>query len=216
MELKVKNANKGQRGFWAGGELVFVDGGQTGTFTGASKSEAEAAAAIAGMEVWADGKAMTEQKPQAEKPWLVIARSADGTDMKTIDLGDRWMIGMAIASERPEGPSGYTFVKIGGDMEVLPETAVVPAEHEPEAVGSEVAEPVTVVTQDGHVESVDPEAFDAAGLVAGNAAEVVKALDGASPDRVALIKAAEEAREGGPRKGVMKAVEDAHADPFGD
>jgi hypothetical protein len=206
MELKVTNNNKGQRGIYAGGDLVFVDAGKTGTFTGVTKQEADDAAKIDGFRVWLDGKQITEDKPPAERPWLVIARDPSGEGMRKIDLSDgEWFVGTAIASDRPASPLGYSFTKIGGNVEAVPETVVVPAEPE-----------ITVQPSPAD-DTPAPEPVPdspAAALVAGNARDVVEAIEKADPDEVAAIASAENAREGGPRKGVLKAIADRRDDPI--
>jgi hypothetical protein len=187
MQIRVKNTGRGSKGIWVGGELVFVDGGAMGAFTGASATERDEAAKDPALRVqsragsnddWTDH--FKEGMPE-ERAWLAIARDSEGTDMKVIDLGDRWMIGTIVASERPEGPQGYEWHKIGGDMEALPPAVAVPAE---------------------------PEAFDAVALVAGNAPDVIAALSNADAERVGIICDAEGKRDGGPRKGVMKAADE--------
>lgn len=213
MEIKVKNSAKGQRGIYAGGELVWIDGGQTGTFTGATKAEAEAAASYPELFVWADGKPLSEEKPQEEKPWLVIARDTDGADMKVIELDGRWMIGMTVASERPKGPQGYTFVKIGGDMSALPESAVQPEPAPEPAI--EVSGGVEA-DQASEAQAVEdaPAPVDLAPteLVEKNAPDVIAEVEKADADRLGAIKAAEMKRPGPARKGVMKAIEDRELD----
>lgn len=184
MQIRVKNINKGQRGIYVNGELVFVDGNATSTFTGASAAERDAAMEIDGLKVqsrqgdsgdWTDH--FKEEMPQ-ERPWIAIATDKDGTNFKPLtDADGAWYIGMAVGGERPDGAAGYKWVKVGGDMEA--------------------GEP--------HSEE-EPVATDFDALVAGNAPDVIAAI---TKDNATQIGDAEEKRDGGPRKGVMKAVEDA-------
>jgi len=186
MQIRVKNLNKGHRGIYVNGELVFVDGGGTSTFTGATADERDAATAIEGLKVqsrqgdsgdWTDH--FKEEMPQ-ERPWIAIATDADGTNFKPLtDADGAWYIGMAVGGERPDGAGGYKWAKVGGDVE-----ASTPVQEEAVATDFDV-------------------------LVAGNAADVIKAI---TKDNAAQIGDAEEKRDGGPRKGVMKAVEEAMAD----
>lgn len=187
MQIRVKNLNKGQRGIYVNGELVFVDGGGTSTFTGATADERDAAAAIEGLKVqsrqgdsgeWTDH--FKEEMPQ-ERPWIAIATDADGTNFKPLPNADgAWYIGMAVGGERPDGAGGYKWIKVGGDVEA----------------------------GETHKEE-EPVATDLDALVAGNAPDVIAAI---TKDNAAQIGDAEEKRDGGPRKGVMKAVEEAMAD----
>lgn len=190
MQIRVKNLNKGPRGIYVNSDLVFVGGGDTSTFTGATADERDAAAKMDGLKVqsrlgqdgdWTDH--FKEEMPE-EKPWLALATDDAGSNFKPLTDGT-WYVGMAVAGERPDGPMGYKWVKVGGDMEAVSEP--VPAEP---------------------AKDDDPATFDAAKVVEGNAADVIKAI---TPDNAAAIGDAEEKREGGPRKGVMKAVEEAIA-----
>lgn len=191
MQIRVKNLNKGQRGIYVEGALVFVDGNSTANFTGATADERDNAAKMEGLKVqsrlgqdgdWTDH--FKEEMPE-EKPWLALATDDAGSNFKPL-TDQTWYFGMAVAGERPDGPMGYKWFKVGGDME-----AASPAKDEP--VPAEPAKPAE---------------FDVAKVVEGNAADVIKAI---TKDNAAAIGDAEEKREGGPRKGVMKAVEEAIA-----
>lgn len=195
MQIRVKNLNRGARGVYVSGDLVFVGGGETATLTGASAEERDAAAKMDGLKVqsrigtegdWTDH--FKEEMPE-EKPWLALATDDAGSNFKPLADGT-WYVGMAVAGERPDGPSGYKWVKVGsvdGGMEA------------PSSAKDEAA-PVEPVKDDAP--------FDADKLVEGNAADVIKAI---TADNATAIGDAEEKREGGPRKGVMKAVEEAIA-----
>lgn len=191
MQIRVKNTNKGQRGLYADGDLVFVDAGATSNFTNVSASERDAAAEIDGLRVqsrqsanadWVDH--FKEEMP-AEKPWLALSNDPNGADYKPLPDG-AWYVGMAVAGERPDGAGGYKWVKVGATG---PDEGVNGGdEAEADAVDS------------------DTPPVDYAELVKGNAADVIAKV---TADNAAAIGDAEEKREGGPRKGVMKAVEDA-------
>lgn len=196
MQIRVKNLNKGARGVYVGGELKFVSGGDTSTLTGATAEERDAAAKMEGLKVqsrlgqdgdWTDH--FKEEMPE-EKPWLALATDDAGSNFKPLTDGT-WYVGMAVAGERPDGPMGYKWVKVGsvdGGME---------ADKPSNEVDTAPVDPVG----DGK-----PVEFDANKVVEGNAADVIKAI---TADNAAAIGDAEEKREGGPRKGVMKAVEEA-------
>jgi hypothetical protein len=187
MQIRVKNMCKGSRGLYISGDLTFVNGGDTATFNDASAAERDAAAAVEGLKVQSrqgDSGDWTdhfkEEMPQ-ERPWIAIATDKDGTNFKPLTNADgAWYIGMAVGGERPDSAGGYKWVKVGGDMEA----------GEPQS-------------------EEEPVATDFDALVAGNAADVIKAI---TKDNAAQIGDAEEKRDGGPRKGVMKAVEDAMED----
>lgn len=192
MEIRVKNTTKGQRGLYADGDLVFVDAGATSNFTNVSAAERDAAAEIDGLRVqsrvahdgeWTDH--FKEDMP-LERPWLALSNDPSGADYKALPDG-AWYVGMAVAGERPDGAGGYKWVKVGGDAEGVN--------------GSDEAEADAVDS--------DTPPVDYAELVKGNAADVIAKV---TADNAAAIGDAEEKREGGPRKGVMKAVEDAIAD----
>jgi len=189
MEIRVKNTTKGSRGIYAGGELCFVDAGSTANFTNVSADERDAAAEIDGLRVqsranagadWADH--FKEDMP-LERPWLALSNDPNGADYKALPDG-AWYVGMAVAGERPDGAGGYKWVKVGSSDEGVN--------------GSDEAEADAVDS--------DTPPVDYAELVKGNAADVIAKVD---KDNAAAIGDAEEKREGGPRKGVMKAVEDA-------
>lgn len=186
MQIRVKNLNRGQRGIYVDGGLVFVDGNGTGTFTGASSDEVEAASKIDGLKVqsrssdqdeWTDH--FKEEMPE-EKPWLALATDDAGNNFKPLPDAT-WYVGMAVSGERPDGPQGYKWVKVGA--------VDAPVEPAPEP------EPAPI---DEYAE-----------LVKGNMPDVIAAVTAENAD---AIGKAEENREGGPRKGVMKAVEEAMAD----
>lgn len=189
MQIRVKNTNTGGRGFHLGDDgLVFVDAGATATFAHATAEERDHVATIKGLKVqsrqgmdgdWTDH--FQEEMP-TERPWLAIATDASGGNFKPLtDVADVWYVGTAVAGERPEAASAYTWTKVGG-ADVAP---VV--EPEPAPVNDT---PTT------------------AELVEGNMPDVIAAI---TPANAMDIGIAEEARVGGPRKGVMKAVEDALA-----
>jgi hypothetical protein len=134
-----------------------------------------------------------EEMPE-EKPWLALATDDAGNNFKPLPDAT-WYVGMAVSGERPDGPQGYKWFKVGGDMEAAAtnEVAPVPAELAAEPVAEPEPAPV-----DEYAE-----------LVKGTMPDVVAAI---TTDNANAIGKAEENREGGPRKGVMKAVEEAMAD----
>lgn len=206
MQIRVKNLNKGARGVYVGSDLVFVGGGETSTFTGATADERDAAAKMEGLKVqsrlgqdgdWTDH--FKEEMPE-EKPWLALATDDAGSNFKPLTDGT-WYVGMAVAGERPDGPMGYKWVKVGsvnGGMEASSPT-------KDEAAPVEPVEPEPVVVDEP---AKDDEPVDYAALVDDTAPNVIAKI---TPDNAAAIGDAEEKREGGPRKGVMKAVEEAIA-----
>lgn len=203
MQIRVKNLNKGPRGVYVSGDLVFVGGGDTSTFTGATAEERDAAAKMEGLKVqsrlsegadWADH--FKEEMPE-EKPWLALATDDAGSNFKPL-TDQTWYVGMAVAGERPDGPMGYKWVKVGsvdGGMSDSVET-VVPVEP---------VKPAPVVVDKP---AKDDEPVNYAAIVDDTAPNVIAKI---TPDNAAAIGDAEEKREGGPRKGVMKAVEEAIA-----
>lgn len=204
MQIRVKNLNRGARGVYVGGDLQFVGGGETATLTGATAEERDAAAKMDGLKVqsrlgqdsdWTDH--FKEEMPE-EKPWLALATDDAGSNFKPL-TDQTWYVGMAVAGERPDGPAGYKWVKVGsvdGGME-----APSPAKNE--AAPVEPVEPVVVDEP-----AKDGEPIDYAALVDDTSPNVIAKI---TPENAAAIGDAEEKREGGPRKGVMKAVEEAIA-----
>jgi len=209
MQIRVKNTNKGARGAYINGELVFVDGGATSTFTDASAADRDIAAAMDGLKVQSSndgGKTWTdhfsEQMPE-EKPWIALATDASGGNFRPLkDIDGVWYVGMAVAGERPEGFAGYSWVKVGGDEgQGVVDIPVIEAD-----IIEPVAEPEL---PEGAGNEPEPEpATDYVALVNDTAPNVI---DKITPENAMDIGAAEEKREGGPRKGVMKAVEEALA-----
>ena len=206
MKLRIKNTSRGSRGVTVGGELVFVDAGSTGEFTGASAAERDTAAEHPDLMVQSehDGKWIDHFKPDMPEPkqWLAVATDSTGSNMRFIDLNDaEWFTGVALANERPEKAAGFTWSKIGGGKEASETKA--PAKPAPT---------ITKVEQP----FVTPPAFDATALVEKNAPDVISALDGMTAENVAAVKQAELKRPGPARKGVLAAIDAAgKSDPFG-
>jgi len=188
MQIRIKNTNLGARGAYISGELVFIGGGATATYSNATDDDVTIASGIDGLKVQSseDGNSwkdhFTEVMPE-EKPWVAIATDAQGGNFKIIE-GNPWMVGTALSSEKPESYAAFTWAKIG-DAEV----AAIVAEPAPEP---------------------EPDYVE---LVKGNATDVIVAITAENADQ---IGAAEENRKGGPRKGVMKAVEEAMVEPDAD
>ena len=130
-KLRIQNKAPGQRGVYVLGELEFIDGGKTRTFPDATAEEVAIAAGNKDFRVQSsDDGAEWEELSQVElpkqRPWLAIATDSHGGNMVKIPLGDAWYIGTAIASDEPENPEGYEWVKVGGaDIAPLTESAAI-------------------------------------------------------------------------------------------
>lgn len=197
MKLRIKNNSRGSRGVTVNGELVFIDAGSTGEFTGASASERDTAAEHPDLMVQSehDGKWIDHFKPDMPEPkqWLAVATDSTGSNMRFIDASDaEWFIGTALANERPEKASGFTFSKIGGGKEV-----------------SETKAPAKPV--------VEPPAkdFDANAFVDRNGNTVIADIEGGKATDMDAVRAAEMKRPGQARKGVLAAIDAVgKSDPF--
>jgi len=139
MKLRITNNAKGGRGIWFGGILEEVAAGQTRTFSGVTPEEIEEAVSKRDFRVqssddgdkWAE---LSRYEAPAQKPYIVIATDRLGGNYRVVELREgEWFIGSAIASERPEKATGYSYEKIGGESATA---AIKPTEGEfdPEAV----------------------------------------------------------------------------------
>lgn len=183
-KLRITNNSKGPRGAWVAGRLEELAAGRTRTFSDAT--DADIAGAVANKEFRVqssdDGSEWEElstfEAPPV-RPFIVLAKDADGNGARIVELQDgEWFIGAAIASERPEKPSGYTYEKIGGSSAPLTEEAAIVA-HE----------------------------FDATAYLNGNAADLIPTFKEKSPEVQQALLDAESAKDK-PRKGVVAALEE--------
>ena len=205
MKLRIQNNAKGERGVYVAHELVFVGAGATQTFDGATAGDVQQAAKNKEFRVQSseDGKAWEEHStvelPDA-MPFLAVAKGARGESVRYVPLEPgEWYLGTALASEAPDGPAGYEWVKVGG---------VVAA---PEDEAPDYRKPVSTVKVGGG------SAFDAGIFVSDLMPDVIAGLADKDVAQLAAIKAAEQATEK-PRKGVLNAIEarekELGSDPF--
>jgi hypothetical protein len=184
MQIRVKNLNKGGRGIYVNGELVEIGGGETVTFNGASAVERDAAAEVDGLKVQSR-----------------TANDGDWTDH--------------FKEEMPEEQPWIAYASDANGTDFTPVDAR--AWYVGHAVAGERPDSAAAykwVKVGGDMEAGEPQreeepvVTDFDDLVKHGAPDVIRAI---TAENAAQIGDAEEKREGGPRKGVMKAVEEAMA-----
>lgn len=197
MKLRIQNNARGARGIYVNEELVFVAAGATQTYSKALASERDDAAAVAEFRVWTDTGEGWEEVTKAKdapvaRPFLAIAKGSKGENMRSVDLDEgEWFLGTALVSDKPDGPQGYEWVKVGAGVQT----------DAPEVPVANYRAPVETMNVGGG------SAFDPAVFVNDLMPDVIANLEGKTPEQLAAILAAENSREK-PRKGVTNAVEE--------
>jgi len=214
--LRIQNKASGDRGVYIGGELFFIKSGSTQTWDNATDAEVEEVTPNRDFRAQAhrDGEWVDLSPivlPDA-RPWLALATDAAGGNIRYLDLREgEWYVGTALSSEKPGGPEGYAWTKVGEDevdAKDLIDGASIRSDFE--ANGVSVDSVINVIA--GRVDEYKAT-FDAASYLDQNGNTVIAmiAKDAPTPDQLDALHAAE--TTGKNRKGVLAAIEELQTAP---